>query len=149
MSKTEHWVGTWSNTPAMADGVAFNNQTIRMYARVSIGGETLRIRLSNAYGAKPLTIGAVHLGRGEHGGSIIASSDRKVTFGGAEGTTIAAGAYVISDPVSLAVGPLSDLAVSVYLPDDVPANCGLRADTRGKRTFSRLRETSAVPSKCR
>jgi lysophospholipase L1-like esterase len=125
MSKNEHWVGTWTSTPAMVDGAVFNNQTIRMYARVSIGGEKVRIRLSNAYGAKPLTIGAVHVGVGESGGRIAAGSDRKVTFGGAEGTTIAAGAHVVSDPVSLELRPLADALVSVYLPENVPASAGI------------------------
>jgi lysophospholipase L1-like esterase len=109
----------------MVDGAAFNNQTIRMYARVSIGGDKLRIRLSNAYGAKPLTIGAVHIGAGQRGGGIAANSDRKVTFAGAEGTTIAAGAHVVSDPVSFELRPLSDVAVSVYLPGNVPAGAGI------------------------
>lgn len=109
----------------MVDGAAFNNQTIRMYARVSIGGDKLRIRLSNAYGAKPLTVGAVHLGAGERGGGIAANSDGKVTFAGAEGTTIAAGAHVVSDPVSFELRPLADVAVSVYLPDNVSAGAGV------------------------
>ena len=47
-----HWVGTWTTTPAPAEGVAFSNQTLRMNARVSIGGHTLRVRLSNAYGSR-------------------------------------------------------------------------------------------------
>ena len=45
-----HWVGTWATAPAPAEGAALSNQTLRMNARVSIGGETLRVRLSNAYG---------------------------------------------------------------------------------------------------
>jgi len=109
----------------MVDGMAFNNQTIRMYARVSIGGDTLRIRLSNAYGVKPLTIGAVHLGAGERGGGIAAHSDRTVTFAGAEGTTIAAGAHVVSDPVAFELRPLTDVAVSVYLPENLPPSAGI------------------------
>lgn len=109
----------------MVDGAAFNNQTIRMYARVSVGGDKMRIRLSNAYGAKALTIGSVRLGAGERGGGIAANSDRKVTFGGAEGTTIAAGAYAVSDPIFLELRPLTDVAVSVYLPHNVPAGAGI------------------------
>lgn len=125
MSKNEHWVGTWTTTPAMNDGAAFNNQTIRMYARLSVGGDKLRIRLSNAYGARSLTVGAVHVGIGEQGGRIAASSDRKVTFAGTAGTTIAAGSYAVSDPVSLQLRPLADVAVSVYLPDNVSATAGI------------------------
>ena len=57
-----HWVGTWATAPAPAEGAAFANQTLRMNARVSIGGDTLRVRLSNAYGVRPLTIGSAHIG---------------------------------------------------------------------------------------
>jgi lysophospholipase L1-like esterase len=125
LTNKEHWVGTWTTTPAMVEGAAFNNQTIRMYARVSIGGDKLRIRLSNAYGANPLTVGAVHVGLGERGGNIAAKSDRKVTFAGAEGTTIAAGAHVVSDPVSFELRPFADLAVSVHLPDNMSTSAGI------------------------
>ena len=62
MAKDKHWVGTWATAPAPAEGAAFSNQTLRMNARVSIGGDTLRVRLSNAYGIRPLTIGAAHVG---------------------------------------------------------------------------------------
>ena len=42
MAKGMHWVGTWATAPAPAEGAAFSNQTLRMNARVSIGGDTLR-----------------------------------------------------------------------------------------------------------
>ena len=57
------WVGTWAAAPAPADGYpGFNNHTIRLNPRVSIGGERLRVRISNAYGERPLQIGAAHGG---------------------------------------------------------------------------------------
>ena len=62
MARDMHWVGTWATAPAPAEGAAFSNQTLRMNARVSIGGDTLRVRLSNAYGTRPLTIGSAHIG---------------------------------------------------------------------------------------
>ena len=62
MTSGKHWVGTWATAPAPAEGASFANQTLRMNARVSIGGDALRVRLSNAYGVRPLTIGAAHIG---------------------------------------------------------------------------------------
>ncbi len=47
-------------------------------------------------------------------------SDRKLAFGGAATATIAAGAVLFSDPVALDLAPLADLAVSLYLPGEVP-----------------------------
>jgi lysophospholipase L1-like esterase len=122
MSDNSHWVGTWCTAPAQAEGAAFSNQTLRLNARVSIGGATARVRLSNAYGNGDLRVGSVHLGLRAAGPAIVPGSDRALTFGGEKGVTIAAGALAISDPIDLAIPPLADVAVSLYLPGDVPAN---------------------------
>jgi lysophospholipase L1-like esterase len=120
-----HWVGTWTTTPAPAEGAAFSNQTLRMNARTSIGGGTLRVRLSNAYGSRKLVIGAAHIGLRDMGSGVVPGSNEKLTFGGDGSVTIAAGAFVISDPVGLDLPPLADIAISFYLPGDVPANFGI------------------------
>jgi lysophospholipase L1-like esterase len=123
MQGSTHWVGTWAAAPAPAEGiVGFNNHTLRMNPRVSLGGERLRVRISNAYGNRPLAIGAARIALREQGPTTVAGSDRKLTFGGSEGTVIAAGAVAFSDPVELAVKPLADLAVSIHLPGEVLAN---------------------------
>jgi lysophospholipase L1-like esterase len=117
MDTHKHWVGTWATAPAPSEaGVGFNNQTVRMHPRVSIGGDTVRVRISNAYGTSPLVIGAASLGLREQGPAMVPGSARQLTFGGAETTTIAAGALVLSDAVHLDVPPLADLAVSLYVP---------------------------------
>jgi lysophospholipase L1-like esterase len=100
--------------------VGFNNQTVRMHPRVSIGGDTVRVRVSNAYGTGPLAIGAAYLGLRDQGPAIVPGSARQLTFGGADTTTVAAGALVLSDAVQLNVPPLADLAVSLYLPGVIP-----------------------------
>jgi lysophospholipase L1-like esterase len=120
----QHWVGTWTVAPAPADGVAFNNITLRMNGRVSLGGKILRVRLSNAHGARPLTIGAAHIGLRASGPAIMPESDRVLTFGGERSAVIATGSVLISDPVELAVPSLGDVAITVHLPDDLPASFG-------------------------
>lgn len=62
MRDTAHWVGTWTAAPAPAEGAAFSNHALRMIPRVSIGGSRLRVRISNAYGTRPLAIGAACVG---------------------------------------------------------------------------------------
>ncbi len=121
MPNQMHWVGTWTAAPAQAEGVAFANQTLRMHPRISLGGQSLRVRLSNAHGNRPLTIGAAHIAVRTSGACIVPGSDRALRFGGAESATIAAGALLISDPVTLEAPALADLSVSVFLPGDVPA----------------------------
>ena len=125
MSDTTHWVGTWTATPAPGEGAAFANHTLRMMPRVSLGGSVLRVRISNAYGTRPLAIGAARVGVRSGGPAVVAGSNRRVTFGGEPSATIAAGAVIVSDPVRLEVAPLSDLAVSVHLPGDLPASFGI------------------------
>src|SRR5262249_20818036 len=111
--------------PAPAEGAAFSNHTVRMTPRVSIGGRTMRVRISNAYGVRPLAIGAAGVGVRSDGPGLVPGSQRRLTFGGEPRATVAAGALVVSDPVELAFAPLADLAVSVHLPGDLPASFGI------------------------
>jgi len=122
---TTHWVGTWTAAPAAAEGAAFSNHTLRMTPRVSVGGSRLRVRISNACGSRPLAVGAAWVGVRSTGPGVVPGSNRQLTFGGETSATIAAGAFVVSDPVELTFAPLSDLAVSVHLPGDLPASFGI------------------------
>ena len=123
MRTNKHWVGTWTASPAQSDaGFGFSNHTVRMHPRVSIGGDTLRVRVSNAYGNGPLAIGAAYVGIRDKGPSIVPGSERRLAFGGSGSATIAAGALVVSDSIELKVEPLADLAVSLYLPGVIPPN---------------------------
>jgi lysophospholipase L1-like esterase len=120
MDHNRHWVGTWATSPAPSEaGVSLNNQTLRMNPRLSIGGDTLRVRVSNAYGHGKLTIGAAYIGIRDKGPAVVPGSERQLTFGGSCSTTVAAGALVISDSVRLDTPPLADLAVTLYLPGEL------------------------------
>ncbi|QNP68663.1 SGNH/GDSL hydrolase family protein [Streptomyces roseirectus] len=117
------WAGTWGTAPAPAapDGISregFTNRTVRMVAHTSIGGDEVRLRLSNAYGTGPLALGRVTVGLAVSPGSAVAvpGSLRAVTFGGAPATTLAAGAQTVSDPLPYPVPAGADLLVSVHLP---------------------------------
>jgi lysophospholipase L1-like esterase len=120
MADNLHWVGTWTTSPAPAESGAFSNQTLRMTMRASLGGDTVRVRISNGYGHRPLDVGGACIALRDAGPAIVAGSDRKLSFGGEQAATIAAGAVLFSDPVALSVAPLSDLAVSLYLPGEIP-----------------------------
>lgn len=128
------WVGTWTCSPAPLEGIALGGQTVRMIARVSLGGDALRVRLSNAYGSRPLPIGAAHIAIRDAGAAIVPGSDRVLTFNGAPATEIATGALAVSDPVALAVPPLADLAVSLYLPDDLPQDFQITGNNTARVT---------------
>jgi lysophospholipase L1-like esterase len=113
---SNRWVGTWTVSPTAMDGVSLDGQTVRMIAHISRGGEALRVRLSNAYGTRPLILGAVRIAMRGDGEDIDPATDRVVTFGGEGAVSIAPGALAISDPVAFDAPPLSDLVVSVFVP---------------------------------
>ncbi|HKV03527.1 MAG TPA: SGNH/GDSL hydrolase family protein [Candidatus Acidoferrales bacterium] len=120
----EHWVGTWSTSMQGQISFAnvnvpnegFENQTVRMIVHTTIGGHRARVRLSNAYGAAPLTIGAAHIAARGGGSAIVPTSDHALTFSGRGAITIPAGAEVLSDAVDLDVPQSGDLAISIYAP---------------------------------
>jgi lysophospholipase L1-like esterase len=100
----------------------FNNQTLRLVVRPTIGGDRLRIVLSNAFGTAPLTVGQASVARRGTEASIERASARTLRFGGRETAVIPAGAVVFSDPVDFRVGPASDLVVDLYVPGDTAAS---------------------------
>jgi lysophospholipase L1-like esterase len=121
----QHWVGTWAAAPQMppaagsrdeAADAGFSNQTVRMIVRVSIGGEELRVRFSNAFGTAAVTLGDAHVALAASKAAIVPRTDRVVTFSGSSSFTIPPGAEVLSDPVNLHVAAMASLAVSVFLP---------------------------------
>lgn len=96
----------------------FADQTVRMIVHMSLGGSRVRIELSNMAGAPPLEIGAAHIALRKSESAIVEGTDRAVTFGSSSSFTIPPGVMAVSDPVDLDVAPLSDVAVSLYLPHD-------------------------------
>lgn len=98
--------------------VRFNNQTVRMIVHTTIGGNRVRIHLSNLYGAAPLQIGAAHIAIRSKDSGIVAASDRALMFAGKRSSSIPAGASLVSDAVNLDVPQLGDLMVSLYVPGD-------------------------------
>src|SRR5262249_8093926 len=96
----------------------FNNQTVRMIARTSIGGRRVRIGVSNQFGGTPVVIDAAHLALRGKESEIVEGSDRALTFNGKPACTIGPGVVISSDPVDLNVPPLADVAVSLFFPSE-------------------------------
>ncbi|NHZ81860.1 hypothetical protein F2P44_21650 [Massilia sp. CCM 8695] len=117
-AENAHWSASWAAVPD-SPGPALNTQTIRQVVRTSIAGSKVRIRLSNLYGTKPVTIGPVHLGAHAGDTQVQAGTDQTLTFAGKPTVTIANGDSALSDPVDMQVPALRNLAVSPYLPEQV------------------------------
>ena len=115
------WVATWGASPvaplpANTTNTGFTNQTVRLIVHTSLGGNEVRVRLSNAFGTDSLAIGAAHVALHSMNAGIVSGTDRALTFSGSNSATIPPGALVVSDSVKLDVPALADLAVSLYLP---------------------------------
>jgi lysophospholipase L1-like esterase len=114
-TRLESWaVGHVGVLPAVT--VPYSNQTLREIVHTSVGGDEVRVRISNTFGTAPLVIGGAHVAVSSSGSSIVPGTDRALTFGGRTSVTIPAGAPAVSDPVRLRAPAVSDLAVSLYLP---------------------------------
>ena len=118
-AQTTSWISSWTASPMAPRGVmpaTFSNRTIRQIVHLSIGGDKVRLRLSNEFGTKPVLIGAASVALAGKSSDIVSASLRPLTFGGAKSVIIQPGAPALSDPVEFNVAPLSDVAVSLYLP---------------------------------
>jgi lysophospholipase L1-like esterase len=131
------WVGTWATAaqPFIPSTLqTYRNQSLRLIVHTSVGGKKVRIKISNTYGDSPLPIGGVHIARRTSGAEIDPRSDRSLEFQGKSSTTVPAGSMVVSDPVELDVPALSDLTISLFLPQR----------TEAKTSHSMAKQTSYV-----
>ena len=112
---SDGWVGSWA-VAVQNGGRSFQQQTVRQVLRTSIGGDTVRIRLSNEFGSDPLTVSNVRLARHVRTGTIDPATNVAVTFGAGASVTIAPGGTAQSDPITFALPAGGDVAISAYLP---------------------------------
>jgi len=89
---------------------------VRNVVFLSAGGDRVRVRLTNAFGSRPLQVGAASVALAGSGAGTVPASVRQLRFGGRPSILVAAGGEALSDPVSLRVAALQRLDVSVYLP---------------------------------
>ncbi len=96
--------------------------TIRQIVHLSVGGPTLRVHISNAFGTDALHFTSVHIARpvSPSSSAIDPATDKALTFAEKSDVIVPPGAEFVSDPVDYPVAPLSDLAVSLHL-DAPPA----------------------------
>jgi lysophospholipase L1-like esterase len=123
------WISAWSTAvhsplpfPGLPPTPVFENQTVRMVIRTTIGGQQIRIRFSNAYGTSPLEIGSAHVALTANAAAIVADTDHAITFDGRPSVKIPPGAPILSDPVAINVPAFAELSVSLYLPHSAPAS---------------------------
>lgn len=136
------WTGSWAASTSGYTAVGpWTDRTLRLVVHAGAGGDSTRVRLANTFAASPVRFGQATVAvQGE--GAATAGSPVPLTFGGRTGTTVAAGAEVVSDPARFTVPPGSNLLVSIHLPETVSAapvhalamqNSYISADGSGNR----------------
>lgn len=137
-SAQTHWVGTWAASQQLVEpqnaipADELRDVTIRQIVHVSIGGQELRVYLSNRFGATPLHFTAVHIAKplSADSSKIASATDEPLTFAGQTDVTVPAGADYVSDLVEFPVAALSDLAITLHidaLPEQQTGHPGSRA----------------------
>ncbi len=113
----------------MPPAPGLEGSTLRQVIHISVGGPTVRVHFSNTFGTGPLTITSAHIARSRGRSAIDLTTDRPLTFAGADSVRIAPGAMAMSDLLEYDVPALSDLAVTMLIgaaPADVTGHPGSR-----------------------
>ncbi|MGY1856545.1 SGNH/GDSL hydrolase family protein [Modestobacter sp. SYSU DS0290] len=127
----QQWVTTWTAMPQLVEphnmppapftqpGLVLADTTLRQTIHTTIGGDQLRLRVSNAFGGAPLPItkAVVALPAGGQAGAsaVQPGTSRQLTFGGQASTVVPTGALMVSDPLAADVPAEADLTVTLYL----------------------------------
>lgn len=139
-SAQTHWIATWaasaSRQPATAADRSqahfdLNNQTTREVVHVSLGGDRLRVRLSNEFGSETVQIGAAHVASCDENANIRPGTDHALTFSDRSNFAIPPNAPYISDPVNMTLAPDSNLCISLFIPKQTAA-AGIHYDALQK-----------------
>jgi lysophospholipase L1-like esterase len=107
---------TWG---AAADrvGEAAADRGYRLVVHTSVAGRDTRVRLSNAFGDRPVTFDSVYAGRRKAGAELVPGSNRRLTFDGARSVTVPAGRTALSDPLPGRLPAATDLVISLHTSD--------------------------------
>lgn len=114
------WVGTWTTSPQLVEpnnnppSPGLSNNTIRQILRVSIGGDSLRIRFSNEFSKSPVTMKSVHIAVSKDADKIDISTDKEIFFNGEAEVTMEPGKAIISDPFQFPLQSRMNLAITIY-----------------------------------
>jgi len=128
----EHWVASWGAPQQIPEDrnllppADMQDATLRQVVHLSIGGSRLRVRFSNAFGTQPLLIDAAHLARSADKATArtMPGTDRALTFDGRPAVSIPPGADYLSDPVTLDAPALTNLTISIHLPQTPAGETG-------------------------
>ncbi len=131
----EEWVGTWRTASQLVEprnmppGPGLSQNTLRQVVRVSLGGDSLRVRFSNEFSTNPVTLKAVHIAVSADSSAVVPSTDQALKFDGKPEVTIEPGSAIISDPFKFVLEPRTNIAITIHFgdtPTDLTGHPGSR-----------------------
>ena len=115
----QNWVGTWATAPQtvvrsfMPYNNCMTNRSIRQVVKVSIGGDVIRLKLSNIYSMQPVEIRSIYIAHAKDSFSIDAKSAQYFKFGNSYKTVIPAGKQIVSDALKFNLRNLERVAITI------------------------------------
>ena len=118
-SFAQNWVGTWATAPQtvvrsfMPYNNCMTNRSVRQVVKVSIGGDVIRLKLSNIYSMQPVEIRSIYIAHAKDSFSIDAKSAQYFKFGNSYKTIIPAGKQIVSDALKFKLRNLERVAITI------------------------------------
>ena len=118
-SFAQNWVGTWATAPQtvvrsfMPYNNCMTNRSVRQVVKVSIGGDVIRLKLSNIYSMQPVEIRSIYIAHAKDSSDIDAKTAQYFKFGNSYKTVIPAGKQIVSDALKFNLRNLERVAITI------------------------------------
>lgn len=118
-SLAQNWVGTWATAPQtvvksfMPYNNCMTNRSVRQVVKVSIGGDVIRLKLSNIYSMQPIEIRSIYIAHAKDSSDIDAKTAQYFKFGNSYKTVIPAGKQIVSDALKFKLRNLERVAITI------------------------------------
>ena len=118
-SLAQNWVGTWATAPQtvvksfMPYNNCMTNRSVRQVVKVSIGGNVIRLKLSNIYSMQPVEIRSIYIAHAKDSSDIDAKTAQYFKFGNSYKTVIPAGKQIVSDALKFNLRNLERVAITI------------------------------------
>ena len=119
VSSAQNWVGTWATAPQtvvrsfMPYNNCMTNRSVRQVVKVSIGGDVIRLKLSNIYSMQPVEIRSIYIAHAKDSFAIDAKTAQYFKFGNSYKTVIPAGKQIVSDALKFKLRNLERVAITI------------------------------------
>lgn len=118
-SLAQNWVGTWATAPQtvvksfMPYNNCMTNRSVRQVVKVSIGGDVIRLKLSNIYSMQPVEIRSIYIAHAKDSSDIDAKTAQYFKFGNSYKTVIPPGKQIVSDALKFKLRNLERVAITI------------------------------------